>query len=265
MTRVRSTSWTFRERARRSAAETDVSAPADRSRAQPAASRSLGIASRRRWSTWQRSKNRSNRPRAPRPRPVGSRPRTGRARAARWTSAPSAIDPLVEHGQQVVEDRAVGVEKLVEEGEFGLGEHPGGHGRHGPFAEPGQVDRPEDLVGLGEPGQEVFEVTAPGRLEANWRIKRRFRRARRPVEEQVLAGHDRQGRSGRRPRRGRRTGASTRRRLRSGGDGPSRQATATPSCPGRPRPDFSRTSSTYSRASPRGDQDGRSCSTSRSA
>ena len=105
---------------------------------------------------------------------------------------PPAVDPLVEDRQQVVEDRAVGVEQLVEEGELGLGEHPGGDRGDGPLAEPGQVDRAEDLVGLGEAGQQVFEVPPLDR-RGELADQGRLRRPRRPVEEQVLAGDDRQG------------------------------------------------------------------------
>ena len=105
---------------------------------------------------------------------------------------PAAIDPLVEDREQVVQDRAVGVEQLVEEDELGLGEHPGGDRGDGPLAEPHQVDRAEHLVRLGEPRQQVLEVPAlHGRGELP--DQGRLGRPRRPVQEQVLAGDDRQG------------------------------------------------------------------------
>ena len=80
---------------------------------------------------------------------------------------PAAVKPLVEHGQQVVEDRAIGVEELVQEDEFALGKHAGGHRGDRSFAEPDQVDRAEDLVRLGEPGQAGIQNSSRG---PPWRI-----------------------------------------------------------------------------------------------
>ena len=40
---------------------------------------------------------------------------------------PAAIDALIEHGKQVVENRAVGVEQLVQKDELRFRQHPGDH------------------------------------------------------------------------------------------------------------------------------------------
>ena len=105
---------------------------------------------------------------------------------------PAAVDPLVEHREQVVQDRAVGVEELVQEDELGLGQHAGGDRGDGPLAEPHQVDRAEHLVRLGEAGQQVLEVPPldRGREPVD---QGRLGRPRRPVQEQVLARDDGQG------------------------------------------------------------------------
>ena len=103
----------------------------------------------------------------------------------------AAIDPLVQHRQQVVQDRAVGVEQLVEEDELGLGEHAGDDRGDRSLAEPGQVDRAEDLVRLGEARQQVFEGTPPHHRR-ELVDQRRLGRPRRPMQEQVLARDDRQ-------------------------------------------------------------------------
>ena len=92
----------------------------------------------------------------------------------------AAVKPLIEHGQKVIEDRAIGIEKLVEEDEFALGEHAGCHRGDRSLAEPDQVDRAEDLVRLGEPGQQVFEIAgADGQGELA--DQGRLGGARRPV------------------------------------------------------------------------------------
>ena len=99
----------------------------------------------------------------------------------------AAVDPLVEHRQQVVEDRAIGVEELVEEDEFAFGQHACRDRRHGPFPEPRQVDGTEDLVRLGEAGKQIFKVTSPyghGELADQGG----FGGSGRSVQEQVLAG-----------------------------------------------------------------------------
>ena len=91
--------------------------------------------------------------------------------------------------KQVVQYRAVGVEKLVQEDEFRLGQHAAGHGGHDPLAQPHQVDRPEDLVRLGKTGEQVFKVFAAhgaGKLPDQGRLGG----SRRPVQDQVLAGGD---------------------------------------------------------------------------
>ena len=104
---------------------------------------------------------------------------------------PAAVDPLVEHREQVVQDRAIGVEQLVQEDELRLRKHPGGDRGDGPLAEPDQVDRAEDLVRLGEPGQQIFKIVAPDR-RGKLADQGRLGGPRRPVQEQVLAGRDRQ-------------------------------------------------------------------------
>ncbi len=70
----------------------------------------------------------------------------------------------VEQGEQAVEDRPVGLEDLVEERDLGLGQHaldppPILAGPKGL-----DVDRPEDLVGLGEAGQQVVVVLGVDRV-----------------------------------------------------------------------------------------------------
>ena len=105
---------------------------------------------------------------------------------------PAAIDALVEHRQQVVQDRTVGVEQFVEKGELGLGQHVGRDRGDHALAEFRQIDRAENFVGLGEAREQVFEVAAAdggGELADD----QRFRRPRRPIQEQVFAGHDGQG------------------------------------------------------------------------
>ncbi len=101
-------------------------------------------------------------------------------------------DALVEHREEVVEERAVRVEELVEEDELGLGEHARRARRDRPLAEARQVDRSEDLVRLGEAREEVLEV-APLHGLGERADERRLRRPRGPVEEQVLAGDDGDG------------------------------------------------------------------------
>ena len=105
---------------------------------------------------------------------------------------PAAIDPLVEHRQQVVQDRAIGIEELVQEDELAFGEHAGGDRGDGPLAEPDQVDGAEDLVGLGEPGEQIFEIV-PLDGEGKLTDQGRLGSARRPMKQEVLAGRDGQG------------------------------------------------------------------------
>jgi hypothetical protein len=68
--------------------------------------------------------------------------------------------PLVEEREQRVEDGAVRLEDLVEEDDLGLGHHALGAAAVGALAEGGDVDRPEELVGLGEAREQVLEVVA---------------------------------------------------------------------------------------------------------
>ena len=60
---------------------------------------------------------------------------------------PAAVEPFVEHREQVVEDGAVGVEKLVEESKLRLGKHARGDRRDNALAEPGDVDGPNNSFG----------------------------------------------------------------------------------------------------------------------
>ena len=102
--------------------------------------------------------------------------------------AAAAEDALVEHHQEAVEDRAVGVEQLVEEDQRGLRQHAFGVGHQVAFAEFADIERPEQLVGLGEAGQQVIEHAAldpPGQVLDQGALGR----ARRPQQEEVLAGH----------------------------------------------------------------------------
>ena len=102
----------------------------------------------------------------------------------------AAEDPFVEHHQEAVEDRAVGVEQLVEEDQRGLRQHALGVGHQVALAELADIERPEQFVGLGEAGQQIIEDAAldpPGQVLDQGA----FGRARRPQQEQVFAGHQR--------------------------------------------------------------------------
>jgi len=80
-------------------------------------------------------------------------------------------DALVQQAQQRVEDGRRAQEDLVEEGDLGLGQHPGGLHLDDAVAEPAQVDRAEDLVRLREATEEVLEVAAAeGPRDAPYRL-----------------------------------------------------------------------------------------------
>jgi hypothetical protein len=100
------------------------------------------------------------------------------------------IAAFVEQGEERVEDRAVGLEDLVEEDDLALGHHPGGLAAVGALAEGGDVDRAEELVGLGESGEEVFEILRVA--EAGERPRERaLGGAGRADQHQMLAGQRR--------------------------------------------------------------------------
>src|SRR5262249_10842330 len=65
---------------------------------------------------------------------------------------------LVEEREERVEDRAVRLEDLVEEDDLCLGEHADRVAAVDAPAGRAHVDGAEDLVRLGEPGEEVLEV-----------------------------------------------------------------------------------------------------------
>ena len=114
------------------------------------------------------------------------------SRGRRCTSTPAAVHSLIQHREQVVEDRPVGVEELVQEDELCLGQHPGRDLRHGPLAEAYQVDRAENLVRLGEACSAGIRSTGPGPRSRTGRSAPTspFPAA---VQEQVLTRDDRQG------------------------------------------------------------------------
>ena len=62
----------------------------------------------------------------------------------------AAVDALVQDGQQVVEDSAVGIEQLIEKDELRFGQHAGGDRGDGALAQPHQVHRAEQFVRLSE-------------------------------------------------------------------------------------------------------------------
>jgi hypothetical protein len=100
----------------------------------------------------------------------------------------AAVDPLVEHRQQVIEDRAIGIEEFVQKHEFGLGQHTGRDRGHDALTEPNQINWAKYFIGFGEPGQHVFEVP-PADRRRKLPNQGGFRGSRRPMQEQVLAGH----------------------------------------------------------------------------
>ena len=100
--------------------------------------------------------------------------------------AAAAKHPLVEHHQEAVQDRAVGVEQLVEEHQRRLGQHALGIREQFSLAELADVERPEQLVGLGEPRQQIVEhppVDPPRQVLHEGRLGG----ARRTEDEQVFA------------------------------------------------------------------------------
>jgi hypothetical protein len=98
---------------------------------------------------------------------------------------------LVEQAEQRVEDRGRAQEHLVEERDLGVGQHPGDLGLDHAVAQPPQIDRPDDLAGLGEPPEQVLEV-APAERARHPPHRLALRGARRPEHEQVLAGDRRE-------------------------------------------------------------------------
>ena len=97
---------------------------------------------------------------------------------------------LVQDAEQSVQDGRVRLEDLVEEDDVGVGEHRLDAAQVGPLAKRLDVDRAEDLVRLREPGQQVLEVA---RVDEPREVpdQRRLGGARRPDDEHVLAGHQR--------------------------------------------------------------------------
>ena len=73
---------------------------------------------------------------------------------------PSAVNAFVEDRQQIIEDRAVGVEQLVEKHKLGFGQHAGCHRDDLAFPQLSNVDGAEDLIRFGKTGQHVLKVTA---------------------------------------------------------------------------------------------------------
>ena len=65
---------------------------------------------------------------------------------------------LVQDAEQRVQDGGVRLEDLVEEDDLRVGQHRLDAAQVGPLAEGLDVDGAEDLVRLGEPGQQVLEV-----------------------------------------------------------------------------------------------------------
>ena len=112
------------------------------------------------------------------------RPRRGRA---------VMEDPLVDQGEQCIENGAAALEHLVKEGQLAVGQHVVGlHLEPAPL-ERVEVQRAEQLGGLGEPGQQVAEppgvdqVGEPVGRGRSWQCRagratgRAHGRARRPA------------------------------------------------------------------------------------
>ena len=118
----------------------------------------------------------------------------GRAveRAQRHLDARAAGEelPLVQDAEQRVQDRGVRLEDLVEEHDLRLGQHRLDAPDVAALAEGLDVDRAEDLVGLGEARQQIFEVT---RVDQARQVahQRRLGGAGRTDDQHVLARHQR--------------------------------------------------------------------------
>ena len=107
----------------------------------------------------------------------------------------AVVEPaLVDDGQDRVEDRGVGLEHLVQEGDVGLRELVGGHPPVVVLLQPLQAHRAEQLFGRGEAGQQPLEV--PGAFDAAAQLVREHRLGRpRRSDDQQVPGRE-QGRQG---------------------------------------------------------------------
>lgn len=98
--------------------------------------------------------------------------------------AASAEGSLVEGGEEIIEDGAVGIEEFVEEDDLGFGEHAIGVGDEFAFFESADVEGAEEFVGFGEAGEEVVKGLADNTIGEG---DGAFGRSRRTVEEEVFA------------------------------------------------------------------------------
>ena len=100
------------------------------------------------------------------------------------------VAPLVEQGEQRVEDRRVGLEDLVEEDDLRRREHALGAALVASLAERCDVDGAEELVRLGEAREQVLEVVRvqEAREHSN---QRALGGSRRTHEHRVLTSHHR--------------------------------------------------------------------------
>ncbi len=101
---------------------------------------------------------------------------------------------LVEQGQQRVEDGAVGLEHLVDEGDGRLRQEARGHAFVAVLLQGGDGQRAEQLLGHREAGQQALEVARPGERQVQAPRQFALGGAGRTDQQRVLAGQRRQER-----------------------------------------------------------------------
>ena len=95
------------------------------------------------------------------------------------------VPPLVEKGEQRVEDGRVRFEDFVEKDDFRVGEHSFGPPLVTPLAKRTDVDRAEDFVRLCESRQQIFEIAGMDQTRER-SDEGALRRTRRSDEDGVL-------------------------------------------------------------------------------
>src|SRR5262249_8668398 len=100
---------------------------------------------------------------------------------------PSTEGALVQQREERVQDRRRAEEDLVEERDLPLRKHSGSVRLDDPLAELSQIDRPEDLRGLGEPAEQILEE-APAEARGHAADGLALGGAGRTDDEEVLAG-----------------------------------------------------------------------------
>jgi hypothetical protein len=130
-----------------------------------------------------------------RPRPAGRQDRAaGRQDRAALAPGPVVEFALVEEREQRVEDRAVGLEHFVDEGDGRLRQEAGRHALVAVLLQGGNRQRAEQLLGDREAGQQALEIASPVKRQVQPPRQFAFGGTGWPNQQRVLAGQRRQKR-----------------------------------------------------------------------